>query len=159
MFAEQTSALAAEIEMGSATACPAKPSRSGVPVAIIGVPPVILGMCPARTPDTACETPPFPNRGKRLILRRQERAGLPIYLLRKWWPRRMPVPLKLSGIKRNQAESSVPVKKIPSLFHLKNHRFIGQICKKVAAPPAIKTLKKRANFMQNSRQPVFEQRC
>jgi hypothetical protein len=36
--------------MGSAT----------VPVAIMGVPPMMLGMYPARTPDTACETHALP---------------------------------------------------------------------------------------------------
>ena len=50
MIDAQSSALAAQIDSGSAT----------VPVAIIGVSPVISGMCPARTPDTARETHALP---------------------------------------------------------------------------------------------------
>jgi hypothetical protein len=44
MFDEQTSALAARIGWGSATACPAMQWQSRVPVAIIGVPPMALAM-------------------------------------------------------------------------------------------------------------------
>ncbi len=53
-----------------------------------GGPPMMFGMCPARTPDTACET-----------------HALPIYLLRKWWPRRKPSSPRRSPAKRPRPES------------------------------------------------------
>ncbi len=140
---------AAQTDSASATACPAKPWRSGILIAIIGVSPVTSNMsgrfkfqAPTSRQAPRLEPPILRTWCLNLLWC----LGVGIRMLPERRQCSRPLHPKLTRIKRNQAESTVPAKKTHQAKTRKNHQFIGQIGKQCSE----KHLQKRAIFYKKT---------